>query len=102
MSMKRRALIKGAAAGAAAGAATLATPAIAQGKIEWRMVTTWPKNFPGQGTGAERFAKSVGEATDGRLTIKVFGAGELVPAFESFDAVTRGAADCFHGTPTTG
>jgi len=99
MSMKRRALIKGAAAGAAAGAATLATPAIAQGKIEWRMVTTWPKNFPGQGTGAERFAKSVGDATDGRLTIKVFGAGELVPAFESFDAVTRGAADCFHGTP---
>lgn len=99
MTMKRRALIKGAAAGAAAGAATLATPALAQGKIEWRMVTTWPKNFPGQGTGAERFAKSVGEATDGRLTIKVFGAGELVPAFESFDAVTRGAADCFHGTP---
>lgn len=99
MAIKRRALIKGAAAGAAASAAALATPALAQGRIEWRMVTTWPKNFPGQGTSAERFAKAVGEASDGRLTIKVFGAGELVPAFESFDAVTRGAADCFHASP---
>ena len=100
MTVKRRAFIKGAAAaGAVAASAPLAAPALAQGKVEWRMVTTWPKNFPGQGTGAERFAKSVGEATDGQLTIKVFGAGEVVPPFESFDAVTRGAADLFHGTP---
>jgi TRAP-type mannitol/chloroaromatic compound transport system substrate-binding protein len=99
--MQRRKFLKGAAVGAAAGATAAAfpAPAISQGRVEWRMVTTWPKNFPGQGTGAERFAKAVTEATDGRLTIKVFAAGELVPPFESFDAVTRGAADLFHGTP---
>jgi TRAP-type mannitol/chloroaromatic compound transport system substrate-binding protein len=98
MPMHRRKLL---AAGAAAAVATapLPTPAIAQGRVEWRMVTTWPKGFPGPGTAAERFAASVAAATGGRLTIKVFGAGEIVPPFECFDAVTRGAADLFHGTP---
>ena len=98
--LKRRQFLKGAAlTGAAAGTSVLATPAIAQGKTEWKMVTTWPKNFPGLGTGANRFAESVTAATDGRLSIKVFAAGELVPPFESFDAVTRGAADLMHAAP---
>ena len=98
--LKRRQFLKGAAlAGAAAGTSAIVTPAIAQGKTEWKMSTTWPKNFPGLGTGANRFAESVTAATDGRLTIKVFAAGELVPPFESFDAVTRGAADLMHAAP---
>ena len=98
--MKRRDFVGAAATGGAAVAASaFPAPAIAQGRQEWRMVTTWPKNFPGQGTGAERFAQAVGEATDGRLTITVYGAGELVPAFESFDAVQSGAAECMHATP---
>jgi TRAP-type mannitol/chloroaromatic compound transport system substrate-binding protein len=98
--MKRRAFIGSAAAGGAAAAtSTFPAPAIAQGNVEWRMVTTWPKNYPGQGTGAERFAKSVADATDGRLAITVYGAGELVPAFESFDAVQSGAAEAMHATP---
>jgi TRAP-type mannitol/chloroaromatic compound transport system substrate-binding protein len=98
--MKRRAFIGSAAAGGAAAAtSTFPPPAIAQGNVEWRMVTTWPKNYPGQGTGAERFAKSVADATDGRLAITVYGAGELVPAFESFDAVQSGAAEAMHATP---
>lgn len=98
--MRRRAFIGSAAVGGAAAAvSTFPAPAIAQGKVEWRMVTTWPKNFPGQGTGAERFAKSVADATDGRLTITVYGAGELVPAFESFDAVQTGTAEAMHATP---
>ena len=98
--LKRRQFLKGAAlAGTAAGASAIVTPAIAQSKIEWKMVTTWPKNFPGQGTGAVRFANSVEAATEGRLKIHVYAAGELVPPFESFDAVTRGAADLMHATP---
>ncbi len=97
--MKRRQFLKGATAvaGAAAAVSTLASPAIAQGKRELKLVTTWPKNFPGLGTGAQRFADSVTAATDGRLTIKLFAAGELVPPFESFDAVSTGAADMYHG-----
>jgi hypothetical protein len=98
--LKRRQFLNGVAlAGAAGATSALATPAIAQGKTEWKMVTTWPKNFPGLGTGANRFAESVTAATDGRLSIKVFAAGELVPPFESFDAVTRGAADLMHAAP---
>ena len=45
-------------------------------KIEWKMVTTWPKNFPGLGTGAQRIAHNITAMSDGRLTIKLFSAGE--------------------------
>jgi TRAP-type mannitol/chloroaromatic compound transport system substrate-binding protein len=96
---RRQTLAVGAAAAVATGTASFPMPAIAQGRIEWRMVTTWPKLFPGQGTGAVRFAESVEAATEGRLKINVFAAGELVPAFESFDAVASGAADLMHATP---
>lgn len=61
------------------------------------MVTTWPKNFPGIGTGAERFARNVEVLSEGLITIKVYGAGELVPALSSFDAVSGGKADMYHG-----
>ena len=99
--MKRREFLKGTALAATgvAAASAFPKPAIAQGKVEWKMVTTWPKNFPGLGTGANRFAERVTAATDGRLSIKVFAAGELVPPFESFDAITRGAADAMHAAP---
>ena len=55
LAMKRRNFIKGAAlagAGAVAPAAAFPTPGLSQGRIEWRMVTTWPKNCPGLGVGA--------------------------------------------------
>src|SRR3546814_16350784 len=93
--MERRKFLTTAAIGGAAAAATagLSAPAISQGRTEWRMVTCWPKNYPGQGTAAERFVKTISEPTDGRHTINVFGAGGLLSAFNRFDAVTRGAAD---------
>ena len=65
--------------------------------LRWKMVTTWPKNFPGLGTGAEFLAESIGEMSGGRLQVQVYGAGELVPAFEVFDAVSQGAAQMGHG-----
>jgi TRAP-type mannitol/chloroaromatic compound transport system substrate-binding protein len=61
------------------------------------MVTTWPKNFPGLGTGANNLAKLITEMTGGRIEVKVYGAKELVPAFEVFDAVSRGTAEMGHG-----
>lgn len=81
---------------AAAGVATLAAPAIAQGRQEWKMVTSWPKNFPALGTGAERVAQRITAATEGRITVRVFAAGELVPPFEVFDAVANGTAEMYH------
>jgi TRAP-type mannitol/chloroaromatic compound transport system substrate-binding protein len=101
MSLNRRFFLRGAAvagiAGTAAAASTFPKPAISQGRMEWKMVTTWPKNFPGLGVSAERIAKRIGEMSDNRLTIRVFAAGELVPALEAFDAVIGGAAEMSHG-----
>lgn len=85
-----------ATAAIAATAMPLAAPAYAQGKRKLRMATGWPKNFPGLGVASRRIAESITAGTDGRLTVKVFGAGELVPAFEAFDAVASGAADMYH------
>ena len=69
----------------------------AQQSFQWKLVTTWPKNFPGLGTAPENFAKNVERMSNGRLKIKVFGAGKLVPAFEVFDAVSKGTAQIGHG-----
>lgn len=66
--------------------------------IHWKMVTTWPKNTPGMGTGAQALANNIKEMSNGRLDIKVYAAGELVPALEVFDAVSRGTAQMGHGT----
>ena len=63
---------------------------------EWKLVTSWPKNYPGLGTGANRFAERVTAMSGGRLTIKVHGAGELVPAMGVFDAVRDGSAEMGH------
>lgn len=68
-----------------------------QQTFEWKMVTTWPKNFPGLGAGANRYAELVNEMSGGRLEVKVYGAKELVGALEVFDAVSRGTAELGHG-----
>ena len=72
------------------------TPAILQGMFEWKMVTSWPKNFPGGGTSAQYLADLISDMSNGRLKIKLYSAGELVPAFEVFDAVREGTAQCGH------
>ena len=96
--MDRRSFIKKATlAGAGAAAATVAAPAIAQRRTTWRMVTTWGRNFPGLGVGAQRLADRITAATNGELTIQVFSAGEMVPALQSLDAVIDGSAEMSHG-----
>lgn len=67
-----------------------------QKKYEWKLVTSWPKNFPGLGKAPETFAKHVERMSNGRLKIKVYGDGELVPGFEVFDAVSGGTAQMGH------
>ena len=54
----------------------------------WRLVTSWPKNYPGLGMAPERIADLVEEMSDGQMKITVYGAGEQVPAFGVFDAVS--------------
>ncbi|MBQ0753374.1 MAG: TRAP transporter substrate-binding protein [Gammaproteobacteria bacterium] len=80
-----------------AGPSADAGSADANKTYHWKMVTTWPKNYPGLGTGPEKFAKMVNTMSAGRITIKVYGAKELVPAMEVFDAVSQGSAELGHG-----
>jgi TRAP-type mannitol/chloroaromatic compound transport system substrate-binding protein len=76
-----------------------AAPAAAAQQIvhQWKLVTTWPKNFPGLGAAPENFARAVNAMSAGRLQVKVYGANELVPAMGVFDTVAGGAAEMGHG-----
>jgi TRAP-type mannitol/chloroaromatic compound transport system substrate-binding protein len=99
--MKRREILRGAGLAAVAGglaACSARDDAAAAGgeRFRWKMVTSWPTNFPGLGTGAARLAEMITAASGGRLAVRVYGAGELVPAFEVFDAVARGTAEMGH------
>ena len=116
MSVKRRDIVAGAAA-LATGAgvvgalrrksdkttlkkhsktSALAAPNLSQNRQQFRLATSWPKDFPGLGQMPNSVAKRVSEMSDGRLEIKVYAAGELVGATECFDAVSTGAADMYH------
>ncbi len=104
--MKRRDFVKTVGIGALAGGALAAcskkegagTAVMSGGKkVEWKMVTTWPKNFPGLGTGANTLAEAINQMSGGRMEVKVYGANELVPALEVFDAVSSGTAEMGHG-----
>lgn len=95
--MKRRQFLTTAGIGAAGvAAAPFISTASANATYEWNMVTSWPKNFPGLGTGANDFARRVEALSNGRMRIRVHGAGELVPALEVFDAVAAGTAEMGH------
>ena len=95
--MNRRSFLKNTAlGGSAAAATTLAAPAYAQGKRTLTMVTSWGRGLAGVGDAAQRAADNITAMTDGSLTIDLKAAGELVGAFEVFDAVTAGQADMYH------
>jgi TRAP-type mannitol/chloroaromatic compound transport system substrate-binding protein len=63
---------------------------------KWRLVTSWPKNYPGLGMAPERIADLVEEMSNGQMQITVYGAGEQVPAFGVFDAVSSGSHQMGH------
>ena len=63
---------------------------------KWRLVTSWPKNYPGLGMAPERIANLVEEMSNGQMQITVYGAGEQVPAFGVFDAVSSGSHQMGH------
>ena len=65
-------------------------------EFKWKMVTSWPKNFPGLGTGAENLARLINGLSNNRIKIKVFGANELIPPLEVFDFVSSGGAEIGH------
>jgi TRAP-type mannitol/chloroaromatic compound transport system substrate-binding protein len=80
-----------------ASVASVGEAAAPQQTYEWKLVTAWPKNFPGLGSAPEVFAEKVEAMSAGRMKIRVYGAGEMVPALEVFDAVSAGTAELGHG-----
>jgi TRAP-type mannitol/chloroaromatic compound transport system substrate-binding protein len=96
--MDRRSFLKTSAlGGTAAAATTLAAPAYAQGNRTLTMVTTWGRGLAGVFDAAQRVADNITAMSDGQLTVDIKAAGELVGAFEVFDAVSSGQADMYHG-----
>jgi len=66
--------------------------------FKWKMVMPWSKGLLFFDF-AQHFADSVKLASGGRLSIKVFSAGELVGAMETFDSVSKGSAQVGHDWP---
>lgn len=98
--MKRRDVLAGAGALAVTGCASETEDCgsgVVGERFTWKMVTTWPPNFPGLGTGVVNLVDFIERASGGRLRIKIYAAGELVPAFEVFDTVSSGTAEIGHG-----
>ena len=95
--MDRRSFItKAALGGTAAAASTLAAPAYAQGNRTLTMVTSWGRGLAGVFDAAQHVADNITAMSDGSLTVEIKAAGELVGAFEVFDAVSSGQADMYH------
>lgn len=97
-SLSRRNLLKTAsvAAPVVAAATILGSTARAADRLNWKMVTSWPKGAPGVGTTAQRLADRITAMSGGKLTVKLYGAGELVPPLEVFGAVGEGVAELGH------
>ena len=96
----RRSFLKKVVTASAVTGSTLAgiAPAGAAGKrFNWKLVTTWPPNFPVFQDGVEMFARNVKAMSGGRLNIHVFAGGELIPPLQAFDAVSQGSVQMSHG-----
>ena len=80
----------------AAAKEAMEAPAVVKDRVEMAMVTTWPRDFPGLGTGAQRLAKRISDMSDGRIQVEYFAGGERVKPFDSFDEVASGNAQAYH------
>ena len=69
-------------------------------QFQWKMVTPWSTGILFYDI-AVHFCDSVRLASAGRLDIKPFpaGVGEIVPAFQVFDAVSKGSVQAGHDWP---
>ena len=94
--MERRGFLQSAAIGGAT--VTVAAPALAQTlpTLRWRLVSAYPKSLDTIFGAPEALAKRVAAATGGKFEIRVFAAGEVVPALQVADAVQQGTVECAH------
>lgn len=94
-------VVVGGAAGYMAGSPTDKSvskgPAIQAKKTKiLKMVTSWPKNYPGAGIPAARFGERLEITSQGRFKVRLYASGELVHPLKCLDAVQEGTADLYH------
>jgi TRAP-type mannitol/chloroaromatic compound transport system substrate-binding protein len=92
--MDRRKFLKAGAFGTAGTA--LAAPMVnAQTAKTITIVSTWPRDFPGLGTSAQRLAERIPVVSNGALRTEYFASGERVGAFDVFDEVAAGNSQAY-------
>ncbi len=68
-----------------------AAPAVSTGqKVQWRLASSFPRSLDTIFGAADVLAERVEAMTDGNFKIRVYPAGELVPALQVLDAVQQG------------
>ena len=109
-SVDRRGFLTKAAAGVAGAGAIAACgpggggggeggPAVQTGeRVLWRLASSYPRSLDTIFGAGEVLAETVAEMTGGRFQIRVYPAGELVPALGVMDAVQQGTVQCCHTT----
>ena len=65
--------------------------AFAAGPAVLEVHSTFPRDLAFQGESAHRLNETLQEISSGKLKLEIFGAGEIVPALEVFDAVSANA-----------
>lgn len=107
MTMERRSFLKTTAAGLAGTGAMAACGGAAESgasagavvtgpSVTWRLASSFPRSLDVIYGAAEHLAERVGQLTDGRFTIRVYPAGELVPGLQVMDAVQQGTVHAGH------
>ncbi|MDZ7780834.1 MAG: TRAP transporter substrate-binding protein DctP [Gemmatimonadota bacterium] len=106
MTIKRRDFLKKAGTGTAGAMALGAcgggeSPAAGGGgaavdgpQVNWRLATSFPPSLDILHGAGVRIAERVSELTGGNFTMRVYAAGELVPALQVMDAVQQGTVQC--------
>lgn len=65
----------------------------------WSLQSTYPGSLPQLGALGIRIAEQITAVTDGEITVEFQEPGAIVPALETFDAVSTGAVEAGWSTP---
>ncbi len=107
MTIKRRDFLKKAGAGAGvvalgacsgsgpeAGAGADSAGAVSGPRVDWRLTGSFPPSTDILYGAGERMAALVSEMTGGNFNMRVYAAGEIVPALQVMDGVMQGTVQC--------
>ena len=71
----------------------------AQGRVKWKMQSAFGSTLVHLGTSGVRFSKDLERLSAGKLQVKFYEPGALVPALECFDAASKGSVESCWTTP---